>query len=129
MTYRNSKYNSIPVTFSTVAIVAAFGALAFAAPRKLHPSNLNVDYLGIVVAILAAFATLLLAMQLYNVFSVKEDAQKVAEAKDVIEKYANQVSNLEEKIKVLEEKASNAVYFHNLGIEEEPDVSSVDKEK
>ena len=73
---RDSKPNAISVALSSVALVAAFAALAIAAPRNLAPCNLTIDYLGIIVAILGAFATLLLAMQLYNVFSVKEDAQK-----------------------------------------------------
>lgn len=107
MVKRNSKPNAISVALSSVALVAAFVALAIVAPRNLEPDNLTVDYLGIIVAILGAFATLLLAMQLYNVFSVKEDAKKVAEAKNVIEKYAKQVSELEEKIKKLEEKSNN----------------------
>lgn len=102
---KDSKPKAISIALSSVALVAAFGALAIAAPRNLEPDNLTVDYLGIIVAILGAFATLLLAMQLYNVFSVKEDAKKVAEAKDVIEKYAKQVSELEEKIKQQEEKS------------------------
>ena len=58
------------------------------APRG--PLKLGVDYLGILVAILGTFATLLLAMQLYNVFSLKEDAKKVADAKNIIEKYAQE---------------------------------------
>ena len=102
---KDSKPNAISITFGSVALIAAFAALAIAAPRDLEPDNLTVDYLGIIVAILGAFATLLLAMQLYNVFSVKEDAKKVAEAKDIIEKYAKQVSELEEKIKQQEEKS------------------------
>ena len=85
---------------------------------------MTVDYLGIIVAILGAFATLLLAMQLYNVFSVKEDAKKVAEAQKVIQKYAKRVSELEEKIKVLEKKAQSAIYMDELmeNAEEAPDL-------
>ena len=122
---RESKPNAISVALSSVALVAAFVALALAAPRSLDPGKMNVDYLGIIVAILAAFATLLLAMQLYTVFGLKEDAKKVADAKDVIDRYAKQVLELEEKIKKLEEQAKNAVYFDQLGDdkEEAPDVA------
>ena len=45
---RSSKYNSIPVVLSVVALVAAFAALAIAAPRSLAPCNLTVDYLSII---------------------------------------------------------------------------------
>ena len=111
---RESKPNAISVTLSSVALVAAFSALALAVPRNIEPCNLTVDYLGIIVAIIGTFATLLLAMQLYNVFSVKEDAKKVAEAKAVIDKYAQQVSELEQKIEELEKKARKAVYMDEL---------------
>lgn len=107
--------NAISVTLSCVALVAAFAALAIAAPRNLETYNLNIDYLGFIVAILAAFATLLLGMQLYNVFNLKEDAKKVEEAKEVIGKYAKQVQEIEEKIKILEEKSKDALYFSQLG--------------
>lgn len=93
--------NVFTIIFSSISLIASIVALAVALPR----AEMGVDYLGVLVAILGAFATLLLAMQLYNVFSLKEDAKKVAEAKEVIEKYAKQVSNLENKIKDLEEKA------------------------
>lgn len=41
---------------------------------------------------------------------MKEDAQQVSDAKAVIEKYAKQVSELEDKIKVLEDKSNKAIY-------------------
>lgn len=100
---RDSKPNAISVALSSVALVAAFAALAIAAPRNLAPSNLTVDYLGIIVAILGAFATLLLAMQLYNVFSVKEDAQKALEAKNSITESAEKVKKIEEQYNALQE--------------------------
>lgn len=55
--------------------------------------------------IYSTFATLLLGLQLYNALNLKDDAKKVAEAKEVIDQYANQVEDLEEKIKLLENKA------------------------
>lgn len=107
MVNKGSKPNAISVALSSIALVAAFVALALAAPRKLSPNNLSVDYLGIIVAILAAFATLLLAMQLYNVFCVKEDAKQVAEAKDIIENYAKKVEELSNKLEKLSEKSKD----------------------
>ena len=100
---RDSKPNAISVALSSVALVAAFVALAIVAPRNLEPDNLTVDYLGIIVAILGAFATLLLAMQLYNVFSVKEDAQKALEAKNSITESAEKVKKIEEQYNALQE--------------------------
>ncbi len=47
----------------------------------------------------------MLGLQLYNALNLKDDAKKVAEAKEVIDQYANQVEDLEEKIKLLENKA------------------------
>lgn len=111
---RNTKPNAISITFSVMGTITSFIALALATPRNVSLNNLGVDYLGGIVVILGAFATLLLAMQLYNVFSVKADAQKVAEAKDIIEKYAGKVSDLTEKIKKLEKKADDAIYFDDL---------------
>lgn len=118
--YMKDNRYAFSITFSAISLVVCTVVLAVVVPRE--PLKLGVDYLGVLVAILGAFATLLLAMQLYNVFSLKEDAKKVAEAKNVIEKYAEQVSELELKIKELEEKAKNAVYIEELGDDEIPEV-------
>ena len=92
---RKSNRDALVVVLSIIGIVAGFIALGVAQPR--NTKLLGIDYLGFIVAILAAFATLLLGMQLYNVFNVKEDAKKVEEAKEVIRKYGKQVSELEKK--------------------------------
>ena len=76
---KTSKSNAISLVLSTVGIITGFTALALAAPRDY--SQIGVDYLGIIVAVLAVFATLLLGMQLHHVFRMKEDADKVAKAK------------------------------------------------
>lgn len=102
---RNKKTNSISIALSIVGIFAGFIALAIAAPRDM--AALQLDYLGFIVAILAVFATLLLAMQLYNVFSVKEDASKVEEARDIIENYASKVEELSNKLEKLSEKSKD----------------------
>lgn len=112
--------NVFTIIFSAISLIASIVALAVALPRV----QLGIDYLGVIVAILGAFATLLLAMQLYNVFSVKEDAKKVADAKAIIEKYAQQVSDLDAKIRALEEKADKAIYIDELS----DDVKSVSNE-
>lgn len=104
---KDSKPNAISVALSSIALVSAFSALAIAAPRNLTPSNLTVDYLGIIVAILAAFSTLLLAMQLYNVFSVKEDAQKALEAKKSITESAEKVKKIEAQYNSLQEMVNS----------------------
>ena len=114
---RDSKPNALSVALSSVALVVAFAALAIAAPRNLTPCNLTVDYLGIIVAILAAFATLLLAMQLYNVFSVKEDAQKALEAKNSITESAEKVKKIEEQYCALQEMI-NTLQINNTDLHE-----------
>lgn len=100
---RKSKGNAAIVVLSVIGLVAGFVALAINAPRDTD--QLGFDYLGFIVAILAIFATLLLGLQLYNALNLKDDARRVAEAKEVIDQYANQVKELEEKIKMLENKA------------------------
>lgn len=110
------KRDVFTIFLSSISLIASIVAIAVALPR----TQLEIDYLGVIVAILAAFATLLLAMQLYNVFNLKEDAKKVAEAKEVIEKYSEQVIVLEEKINKLEEQAKNAIYLDELGDDEAP---------
>lgn len=105
MLMAKNKKNAISIVFSGIGLITGFVALSISVPRDVE--GMDIDYLGIIVAILAAIATLLLAMQLYHAFNLKEDAKKVEEAKGVIEKYARQVSELEEKIKKLEEKTNN----------------------
>ena len=96
---RKSKFHSMTVMFSIVGIITGFIALTFAVPRD--PTQLAIDYLGVIVSILAIFATLLLGMQLYNVFKLKEDAEQVNEAKKLIEGYSKKVEYLSDKIENL----------------------------
>lgn len=93
-----SKRNAIPIILSSISIVVGFIALALSAPRPEIACLIEVDYIGIIVAILALITTLLIGMQLYHAFNLKEDAKKVEEALDVIENYSKKVSSLEEKI-------------------------------
>lgn len=124
---KKSKSNAITLVLSVVGVITGFIALALAAPRDT--AQLGVDYLGLIVAILAVFATLLLGMQLYHVFRMKEDADEVAMAKQQIDDYATKLraltkksEDLEEKIKTLDditsdlaERAKHAVYFEEDG--------------
>lgn len=91
---KKNKHDALAIIFSAIAIVASFIALALSAPREIEPNKLGFDYLGIIVAILAVFATLLLGMQLYHVFRVKEDADEVQKAKLKIDDYEKKVEEL-----------------------------------
>lgn len=124
---KKSKSNAISLILSAVGIITGFIALALAAPRD--DSQFGVDYLGIIVAVLAVFATLLLGMQLYHVFRMKEDADDVAKAKKQIDEYAVKIEELTKKSEELEEylntlgsitndlaeRAEHAVYFSTDG--------------
>lgn len=99
---KKSKSNAIALVLSAVGIITGFIALAVAAPRDC--SQLGVDYLGLIVAVLAVFATLLLGMQLYHVFRMKEDAEEVAKAKQQIDEYAAKMEELTKKSEELEAK-------------------------
>lgn len=101
---KQNKRNTLTVLFSVVGILSGFVALSIANPRE--PVQLGLDYLGIIVAILALLATLLLGMQLYNVFRLKEDADEVEKAKKHIDEYANKVVELSEKITLLSNQSS-----------------------
>ena len=90
--WRKSKSNPLAFVGSIIGIVSGFIALAISAPRDFEQHSF--DYLGIIVAILAVFATLLLAMQLYHVFRLKEDAKEVHKAKKRIDKYADRIDKL-----------------------------------
>ena len=90
---KKNKHDALAIIFSAIAIVASFIALALSAPREIEPNKLGFDYLGIIVAILAVFATLLLGMQLYHVFRVKEDADEVQKAKLKIDDYEKKWRN------------------------------------
>lgn len=138
---KKSKSNAVTIVLSIIGLIAGFVALAINAPRATD--QLGFDYLGFIVAILAIFATLLLGLQLYNVFKLKEDADDVHKAKQRIDNYTRQMeeftkrsealsqtleqlsqktSNIEEEIKTLndiasdlEEKSDRAVYIANDG--------------
>lgn len=92
MALRKSKGNSLSVVFSVLGLVAGFVALSLSAPR--NSDQLGFDYLGIIVAILAIFATLLLGLQLYNAFKLKEDADEVHKAKQRIVDYETKMERL-----------------------------------
>ena len=117
--------NVITIIFSTISLIASIVALAVALPR----TQLGFDYLGVIVTILGAIITLLVGFQLYQALNLKEDAKKVSEAKEVIEKYAKQVTAIEDKINTLEEQAKNAIYTDNLVVEEATDVTPVVKKE
>ena len=99
---KKSKSNAISLLLSVVGIITGFMSLALAVPRDT--TQLGVDYLGLIVAVLAVFATLLLGMQLYHVFRMKEDADEVAKAKQHIEEYATKMEEMKKKSEELEEK-------------------------
>ena len=92
---RKSKSNTIAVVFSSIGIITSFLALSLSSPRDL--SGLCPDYLGFIVAILAILTTLLVGMQLYHAFNLKEDAKEVAKAKEVIDDYAHKLEELTKK--------------------------------
>lgn len=104
---KKSKSNAITLVLGAVGIITGFIALALATPRDY--SQFGVDYLGIIVAVLAVFATLLLGMQLYHVFRMKEDADEVAKAKKQIDEYAAKIEELTKKSEELEK------YINTLG--------------
>jgi TctA family transporter len=99
---KKSKSNAITLVLSVVGIITGFIALALAAPRDY--SRQGVDYLGFIVAVLAVFATLLLGMQLYHVFRMKEDADEVAKAKQQIDEYVAKMEGLTKSSEELEKK-------------------------
>lgn len=89
---RKSKSNTIAVVFSAIGIITGFIALSLSSPRDL--SGLCPDYLGFIVTIIAVLTTLLVGMQLYHAFNLKEDAKEVAQAKQVIDDYARKLEDL-----------------------------------
>ena len=124
---RNIKRDALTIVLSSIGLISGFLALAISSPRDI--SQLGIDYLGIIVAILAAFSTLLLGMQLYHVFRLKEDADEVHKAKEGIEKYSekleeikNQITNAKADISELNnivsdlyEKSEHALYIDEDG--------------
>jgi TctA family transporter len=99
---KKSRSNAITLVLSVVGIITGFIALALAAPRDY--SRQGVDYLGFIVAVLAVFATLLLGMQLYHVFRMKEDADEVTKAKQQIDEYVAKMEGLAKRSEELEKK-------------------------
>lgn len=100
-----SKRNSVAIIFSIIGIIISFIAIAVSAPRD--PILHEFDYLGFIVSILAVFATLLLGLQLYHAFNLKEDAKKVKEAKQSIEEYDAWLKKKKEQDKISDEVIDN----------------------
>ena len=100
---RQNKRSTLPIILSVVGVLSGIVALAIANPRD--PVQFGIDYLGIIVAILALLAALLLGMQLYNVFRLK-DADEVEKAKKQIDEYYHKVVELSEKISHLNDQSS-----------------------
>lgn len=117
--------NVITIIFSTISLIASIVALAVALPR----TQLGFDYLGVIVTILGAIITLLVGFQLCQALNLKEDAKKVSEAKDVINKYADRLEHLKSQLDKAEyeinalndvvsdlmEKSEHAIYYDNDG--------------
>ena len=101
---RQNKRSTLPIILSVVGVLSGIVALAIANPRD--PVQFGIDYLGIIVAILALLAALLLGMQLYNVFRLKEDADAVERAKNQIDEYAKRVVDLSKMISDLSSQLS-----------------------
>ena len=83
----------IPTTISIMAIVIAIVAMAYVAPIK----DLDFDYYGSIIGVLAFLVTLLMGYQIYTVINVKEEmkeARKVRkEIDNKLEKKAGELTN------------------------------------
>ena len=90
---RNSKGSALVTILSAIGIVSGMIALALSSPRDMSTS-LGLDYLGIIVAILGIITTLLLGLQLYHTFNLKEDAKEVMQARQIVDRYQKDVEEL-----------------------------------
>lgn len=102
---RNNRRDYLAIVPSTMGLICGFIALAVAAPRDVP--NLGLDYLGIIVAILAALITMLVGMQLYNALKLKEDAREVSNAKEHIDHYSEKIDTLKQQTDSLSETIDN----------------------
>ncbi len=101
MVLKKSRAYAIAIIFSSIGIITGFIALALKSPRD--EVQMGFDYLGFIVAILAIIATLLLGMQLYHVFRLKDDADEVQKAKQRIDEYTASIEDLTRKTNTLSE--------------------------
>ena len=108
---RQNKRSTLPIILSVVGVLSGIVALAIANPRD--PVQFGIDYLGIIVAILALLAALLLGMQLYNVFRLKEDAESkmISDLSSQLSKIEQDVNSLSDVTSDLMEKSEHAVYI------------------
>lgn len=71
--------NWIPTTLSIVAIGLAIIAIAKVSPVR---GELNFDYYGAIIGVLAFLVTLLMGYQIYTVINVKEELKEVRKARE-----------------------------------------------
>lgn len=89
--------NWIPATLSIVAIGLAIVAIAKVSPVK---GELNFDYYGAIIGVLAFLVTLLMGYQIYTVINVKEELKEVRKAREDIDiKLEAKVQHLSEEYK------------------------------
>lgn len=85
--------NWISTTISIIAIVIAIVAMAYAAPIK----DLDFDYYGAIIGVLAFLVTLLMGYQIYTVINVKEEMKEARvirkEIDKKLEKKAEELTN------------------------------------
>lgn len=108
---------------SIVALCLSYIAVANSYPRNFETNGL--DYIGIMVSILGIIVAILVGLQLYNVFRLKEDADQVKNAVEQLEEYKKAYEDLKQKmedvskdmnaykdtLKDLSKKAEHAIYF------------------
>lgn len=85
---------------STISLVLSF----FVILRYNYRSNLNIDYLGIIVAIVSLAVAVFVGVQIYQSFNLRKDIEKQNQA--FVDKIRNEIPNIEEVKKQLEEQTS-----------------------
>lgn len=117
------KRGSYTFLISIVALCSSYIAVANSYPRNFETNGL--DYIGIMVSILGIIVAILVGLQLYNVFRLKEDADQVKNAVEQLEEYKKAFDDLKEKMDNMKteineykdiqddlvRKSENAVYF------------------
>ena len=78
-----SMKNWIPTTISIVAIGFALVAIARVSPIQ---GDMDFDYYGAIIGVLAFLVTLLMGYQIYTVINVKEELKEVRKAREDINK-------------------------------------------
>lgn len=89
---KSTKYRALSFTLSVFALIFSFIALYQSYPVW---NNVQIDGNSIIISVMGIVIAMLIGWQLYNALHLKEDADKVESAKEIIDTLRDKIAELE----------------------------------